>query len=231
MGGADTEAPVPRKSEQHSPARAKASLEGKGSSSPAEVCTNSCCCEFRDAASASPEPGVCLGVSAKFQSGSALPSPVTGRETWQGPMEGQLELLLGASEQGNQRRISQRLDLVPGESEQSRAKGTGVVCRPDGGCSVSLTPQPLPRPWGLTEPHFPALGQPQLPSELPSPSCPTTTVATTSPRRAAGQLCPQHTQHSRDQVFPLLTREQVMPMGKQSPQTFGTAVPPDLEPH
>lgn len=71
---------------EHSPARAKSSLEGEGSSCLPEVCTNSCCCEFLDTAPASSEPGVCRGVSAKSQSGS---EGEPGRVL----MEGQLELL------------------------------------------------------------------------------------------------------------------------------------------
>lgn len=81
-----------------SPARAKSSLQGKGSSCLAEVCTNSCCCEFLDTASASSEPGVCLGVSARSQSRSAL--PVMGREPGRVLMEGQLELLGGLQSKG-----------------------------------------------------------------------------------------------------------------------------------
>lgn len=100
MGGADTEAPVPRNLSEHSPA--KASLEGRGSSCLAEVCSSSCCWEFLDTASACSEPSEpqsSVWVSAPNSRVDPL-CPHLWQEGKPGkvPVEGQLELLLGASE-------------------------------------------------------------------------------------------------------------------------------------
>lgn len=145
---------------EHSPARAESSLQGRGSSCLAELCS---CCEFPDTASAPSEPGLCLGVHAKAQGRSALlwwegnlaePSWKGSRSCW------------GASEQGNQRRISQRL-INPWEQQNhgrtlQRGCSTQGTALPQAGGSPQGTQRQLLHP-GVPE------GPPTMPwsSALP----------------------------------------------------------------